>query len=239
MGRTFRGCELAAVCVFVASEPLGHLGDLLLLLGRAGGGRSAGAGCRPRRVCRRRSCIACSWRRGSRAPRTGAAPASSAPGGGRLLRSRCSAAVRPGRCGRSGRARRDGAVASVPSSTCDHSFEDRAQLEAFRCCDELWTPRRGPFVASFAFPGPPTAVSGGGPRLGTAPFSCSRTSSDDDPADKLGDGAAQLVSDERLERLPGRRGRRGHASESTTLCSRPQTTVSSKTRDWRGGPLVD
>jgi hypothetical protein len=40
------------------------------------------------------------------------------------------------------------------------------------------------------------AVSVGGPRLGTAPFSCSRTSSDDDPADKLGDGAAQLVSDE-------------------------------------------
>jgi hypothetical protein len=29
---------------------------------------------------------------------------------------------------------------------------------------------------------------------------------DDDLADELGDGAAQLVPDERLERLPGRRG---------------------------------
>jgi hypothetical protein len=29
---------------------------------------------------------------------------------------------------------------------------------------------------------------------------------DDDAADELGDGAAQLVPDERLERLPGRRG---------------------------------
>jgi hypothetical protein len=29
---------------------------------------------------------------------------------------------------------------------------------------------------------------------------------DDDAADELGDGAAKLVSDERLERLPGRRG---------------------------------
>ena len=34
---------------------------------------------------------------------------------------------------------------------------------------------------------------------------------DDDAADELTDGAAQLVSDERLERLPGRR---GHVSES-------------------------
>jgi hypothetical protein len=36
---------------------------------------------------------------------------------------------------------------------------------------------------------------------------------DDDAADELGDGAAQLVFDERLERFPGRR---GHVSESTT-----------------------
>jgi hypothetical protein len=44
---------------------------------------------------------------------------------------------------------------------------------------------------------------------------------DDDAADELGDGPAQLVSDERLERLR----RRGHGLESTTvLCpSRPPT----------------
>jgi hypothetical protein len=54
---------------------------------------------------------------------------------------------------------------------------------------------------------------------------------DDDLADELGDGAAQLVPDERLERLPGRR---GHVSES-------RGRVASRTpgRFPRPGPLFE
>jgi hypothetical protein len=78
----------------------------------AGGRRSAGAGCRQRPGCRRHSCSASSLRRGSRVPRTGVAPASSAPGDGRLSRSRCSAGLRPDRRSRSERARLCGAFAN-------------------------------------------------------------------------------------------------------------------------------
>jgi hypothetical protein len=95
--------------------------------GRAGA-RSSPVCSGPRRGFRRRSCSAGRRRRGSRAPRTGVAPESSAPGDGRSLRSLCSAALQPGKRGRSGRARLGGAVASVRSSICGRSFRDRAEL---------------------------------------------------------------------------------------------------------------
>jgi hypothetical protein len=54
------------------------------------------------------------------------------------------------------------------------------------------------------FSGPLTAGLSGWPRTGAVQLLVDEL--DDDLADELGDGAAQLVSDERLERLPGRRG---------------------------------
>jgi hypothetical protein len=103
-----------------------------------GGRRFAGAGCRPRRGCRHRSCSADRRRRDSRAPRTGPAPASSESGDGRLSRSRCTAVPGPGTRGRTGRARHGGAFAISPSSTCDHSLvqECRAELAAGGRCDK-------------------------------------------------------------------------------------------------------
>jgi hypothetical protein len=116
--------------VLVASEFLGHLRDLLLLLLLFDEYPQA-LDRLPSVLSRDAATVAVVATRASGGeirwfPETGAAPASSGSDGGRLLRSRCSAALRSGRRSRSGRARRGGAFATERCCSGDHSFEDHA-----------------------------------------------------------------------------------------------------------------